>query len=99
MVLSMPAIALRGKTILPGMIVHFDISRGKSLQAVKESMADGQRIFLVTQKDVEKENPTADDLFAVGVIAEIKQVIKLQNDIMRLLVIGICRAQMLEMTD
>ena len=99
MVLTMPAIALRGKTILPGMIVHFDISREKSLRAVEASMLDGQRIFLVTQKDVEKEDPTAEDLFAVGIVAEIKQAAKLQKDVLRLLVEGIDRAQMLELQD
>ncbi len=99
MVLTMPAIAMRGKTILPGMIAHFDISREKSLQAVEESMLDGQRIFLVTQKNVEQEDPVVEDLFTVGIIADIKQVIKLQNNILRLLVEGTDRAQMLEMTD
>lgn len=96
MVLTMPAVALRGMTILPGMIAHFDISREKSLKAVEESMMNGQRIFLVTQKNVEQENPEIGDLFSVGVIADIKQVIKLQNNIVRLLVEGKTRARILE---
>lgn len=98
-VLTMPAVALRGMTILPGMIAHFDISRDKSLRAVEESMMDEQRIFLVTQKDVEKENPKKEDLYKIGIIANIKQVIKLQNNIVRILVEGLSRAEILEFTD
>ncbi len=89
---KMPAIALRGMTILPGMIAHFDISREKSIKAVEASMNDNQEIYLVTQKDVEKENPTIEDLYQVGIIAEIKQVIKMQNNIVRILAEGKCRA-------
>lgn len=99
MVLTMPAVALRGMTILPGMIVHFDISRGKSLQAVEESMNSGQRIFLVTQKNVQAESPVITDLYKVGIIADIRQVIKLQNNIVRLLAEGVGRAQMLDLMD
>ena len=79
--LTMPAVALRGMTILPGMVAHFDISREKSLKAVESAMNNGQRIFLVTQKNVEQDNPAVEDLFTIGVIAVIKQVIKLQNNI------------------
>ena len=78
-----PAIALRGMTILPGMIAHFDISRDKSIKAVEAAMNDNQHIFLVTQRDAEIDNPKIADLFEVGIVAEIKQVIKLQNNIMR----------------
>ena len=89
----MPAVALRGMVILPGMIAHFDISRQKSIKAAEAAMMDNQKIFLVTQKNVDQENPAIEDLFSVGIIAEIKQVIKLQNDIVRVLVEGRIRAQ------
>ena len=92
-VITIPAVALRGLTILPGMIAHFDISREKSIKAVEAAMMDNQKLFLVTQKDVDQENPTLEDLFSVGIIAEVKQVIKLQNDVVRVLVEGKVRAQ------
>ena len=98
-VITMPAVALRGLTILPGMIAHFDISREKSIKAVEAAMMDDQKVFLVTQKNVDQENPVLEDLFSVGIIAEIKQVIKLQNDIVRVLVEGKIRAQVDEFTD
>lgn len=96
--LTMPAVALRGMTILPGMVAHFDISRQRSLRAVEEAMIDGQKIFLVTQRDMEKENPTVSDLYQIGIIAEIKQVVKLQNDVVRILVEGIKRAELCSFT-
>ena len=98
-VITMPAVALRGLTILPGMIAHFDISRQKSIKAVESAMMDNQKIFLVTQKNVDQENPAIEDLFSVGIIAGIKQVIKLQNDIVRVLVEGKIRAQVDGFTD
>lgn len=94
LIVKLPAVALRGMTILPGMIAHFDISRKKSIKAVEQSMMGSQKIFLVTQRDVEQEEPEYDDLYKIGIIAEIKQVIKLQNDIIRILVEGIERAEL-----
>lgn len=94
MILRMPAVALRGMVILPGMIAHFDISREKSIKAVEACMMDSQKIFLVTQRDVEQEEPVAADLYKIGVIAEVKQVIKLQNNIVRVLVEGKERAEL-----
>ncbi len=94
MILRMPAVALRGMVILPGMIAHFDISREKSIRAVEESMMGEQKLFLVTQKDVEQEEPAIEDLYKIGVIAEVKQVIKLQNNIVRILVEGKERAEL-----
>ena len=91
--LVMPAIALRGMTLLPGMIAHFDISRDKSIKAVEAAMNDNQKIYLVTQRDAEVDNPKLEDLFEIGIIAEIKQVIKMQNNIVRVLVEGQSRAQ------
>ena len=94
MIMKMPAVALRGMVILPGMIAHFDVSRAKSIKAVEEAMMDEQKIFLVAQKDVEQENPDIEDLFKIGIIAEVKQVIKLQNNIVRILVEGKERAEL-----
>ena len=94
MIMKMPAVALRGMVILPGMVAHFDVSRAKSIKAVEEAMMDEQKIFLVAQKDVEQENPDIEDLFKIGIIAEVKQVIKLQNNIVRILVEGKERAEL-----
>lgn len=90
----MPAIALRGTTILPDMIVHFDISRSKSVKAVEEAMTQDQKIFLITQKDPQVENPGINDLYKVGTIALVKQVVKLPKDILRVLVEGVERAEL-----
>lgn len=92
-ILKIPAVALRGMVILPGMIAHFDISRDRSIRAIEQCMMDSQKIFLSAQKDVEQEEPGADDVYHIGVIAEVKQVIKLQNNIVRILVEGIERAE------
>lgn len=94
LVVKIPAVALRGMVILPGMIAHFDISRDKSVKAVERSMMESQKIFLVAQKHVEQEDPGVEDLYRVGVIAEVKQVIKLQNNIIRILVEGQERAEL-----
>lgn len=94
MIMKMPAVALRGMVILPGMVAHFDVSRAKSIKAVEEAMMDEQKIFLVAQKDAEQENPDIEDLFKIGIIAEVKQVIKLQNNIVRILVEGKERAEL-----
>ena len=94
MIMKMPAVALRGMVILPGMVAHFDISRSKSIKAVEEAMMGEQKIFLVAQRDVEQEEPELEDLYRIGIIAEIKQVIKLQNNIVRILVEGGERAEL-----
>lgn len=98
---SLPMAALRGMTILPEMVVHFDISRKRSIEAVQEAMAGNQRIMLLTQRDLEVENPGEEDLYRVGTIASIKQIIKLPKQILRVLVSGEERAQLnfLEFTD
>lgn len=94
MILRMPAVALRGMVILPGMIAHFDISREKSIKAVERCMMESQKIFLVAQRNVEQDNPDIEELYRIGVIAEVKQVIKLQNNIIRVLVEGDERAEL-----
>lgn len=91
----MPAVALRGMTILPGMVVHFDVSRERSTRAVEEAMLREEKIFLVTQKDPDMEEPSEKDLYTIGLLATIKQVIKLPNNILRVLVEGEKRAEML----
>lgn len=97
-IMNMPAVALRGLTILPGMIAHFDISRERSLRAVEEAMEQDQKIYLVTQRNVDSEDPTQEDLYQMGIVADIKQVVRLQNDVVRILVDGISRAALLGFT-
>ena len=91
----LPAIALRGTTILPDMIVHFDVSRERSIKAIEAAMLHDQKIFLVTQKDPEVEKPELSELYQVGTVAYIKQVVKLPHDLLRVLVEGIERAELL----
>ena len=87
----LPSIALRGTTILPGMIVHFDVSRERSIKAIEAAMLHDQKIFLVTQKDPEVETPDASGVYQVGTVAYIKQVVKLPQNLLRVLVEGIGR--------
>ena len=91
---KLPAVALRGMTIMPGMIIHFDLNREQSVHAVEKAMIKDQHLFLVAQRDAENEKPLLSDLFTVGTIAEIKQVLKLPNNIVRVLVEGISRAEL-----
>lgn len=93
--ITVPAVALRGMTILPGMVAHFDVSRAESIKAVEEAMMGEQNIFLVTQRDVEDDDPQIDDLYHIGILAKIKQVIKMQHGIVRILVEGEKRAELL----
>ncbi len=90
----MPAVALRGLTIFPNMIIHFDVSRQKSIIAVEQSMMQEQRIFLVTQRDLAVEEPLQEDVYTIGTIAAIKQVSKLPGGLVRVLVEGICRGKL-----
>ena len=91
----LPAIALRGTTILPDMIVHFDISRPKSVRAVEEAMLGDQKIFLITQKDPDTEVPGLLDVYKIGTIAVIKQVVRMPKDVLRILVEAERRAELL----
>ena len=95
----LPAVALRGMTILPDTVIHFDISREKSIQAVEAAMLNNQEIFLVTQIDMDEDYPGIDGLYEIGTIAEIKQLIKLPNDIVRVLVEGKQRARLQSIDD
>lgn len=81
-----PAVALRGLTLLPHMIVHFDVSREKSVEAIERAMAEDGTVFLVSQKDVQTQDPGIDELFPMGVLASIKQIIKMPEKILRVLV-------------
>ena len=85
---SMPMVALRGMTILPEMVVHFEVSRERSIAAVQEAMTEEQKIFLAAQKSIETENPGKDDVYEVGTVATIKQIIKLPKHTVRVLVAG-----------
>jgi len=84
----LPVVALRGMTILPDMVVHFDVSRQRSIKAIEQAMLREQKIFLVTQKDLQVENPGPEDLYRIGTIAVVKQVIKLPHNLLRVLVEG-----------
>lgn len=95
----MPAVVLRGITILPDMIVHFDVSRKKSIRAIEEAMTKDQRIFLITQKDPKVEEPSEDDLYKIGTVAMIKQVAKVPKDMLRVLVEGMERAELMQLED
>lgn len=90
----MPAIALRGLTIFPNMIIHFDVSRQKSIIAVEQAMMQEQKIFLVAQKDISVEEPVQDELYTIGTIATVKQVSKLPGGLVRVLVEGVSRAKL-----
>lgn len=84
----LPTIALRGTTVLPDMVIHFDINRKKSIHAVEKAMQTNETIFLLTQKDIDTANPVQDDLYSVGTVAKVKELIKLPKGIVRVLVAG-----------
>lgn len=90
--LSLPMVALRGLSILPEMVCHFDVSRPKSIQAIEEAMLGDQKIFLTAQKDVETESPGVTDVYQTGCVATIRQVVKLPKKMLRVLISGESRA-------
>lgn len=98
MIKNMPAVALRGMTILPAMIVHFDISRKMSIKAVENAMLGGQRLFVVTQRDPDVADPEMKDMYRIGTIVEIKQVVKMPKNILRILAEGKQRAELSDLT-
>lgn len=89
-----PVVALRGMAVLPGMLIHFDVNRTMSIEAIDNAMENDQRILLITQKDADVEIPDIDDLYQIGTIAEIKQMIKLPGNVIRILVSGLKRARL-----
>ena len=86
---NMPIVALRGMTVLPKMLVHFDIKRKVTVKSIDEAMQGEQKVFLVTQKDPDVDFPKKEDLHEVGTIANIKQVVKLPGNVIRVLVEGV----------
>ncbi len=97
--ITLPAIALRGLTVLPEMIQHFDISREKSVSAVEYAMVGEQNVFLVTQRNPETEEPTADALYQIGTIARIKQLVKMPGGVIRVMVEGLKRAEIINLLE
>ena len=93
--ITMPAVALRGLTILPGMVQHFDISREKSIRAIETAMMGNQKVYLVTQRHPEQETPAVEDLYQMGTISQIKQLVKMPGGIIRVMVEGDKRAALL----
>ena len=88
----MPVLALRGLTVFPQTTMHFDVGREKSIRALDNAMSNDQRIFLVTQKDILDDDPSFDDLYSVGTVAHVRQVLKMPGDAVRILVFGEYRA-------
>ena len=97
--LELPLVALRGLTVLPDMIIHFDLTRKFSKAAVEHAMTETQQIFLVAQKNPEQEEPKAEDLYQMGTVALVKQITKLPNDVDRVLVDGLYKAKMTKTND
>ena len=93
--ITMPAVALRGLTILPGMVQHFDISREKSIRAIETAMMGNQKVYLVTQRHPEQETPAVADLYQMGTISQIKQLVKMPGGVIRVMVEGEKRAALL----
>lgn len=96
---KMPAVALRGMTILPEMITHFDVSRSRSVKAVERALTQAQKLFIVTQRSPETENPGQDELFSMGTVVEVKQIVKMPHSILRVLVEGLYRAELRELEE
>ena len=93
----LPVMALRGLTVFPDQTVHFDVGRMKSVKALEEAMKGSQHIFLVPQKDIVDDDPNLKQLYPVGTVAKVKQILKPQGETLRVLVTGLCRGQIREM--
>ena len=93
---SLPLVPLRGMTILPGMVVHFDVSRARSIAAVQEAMSEEQKIFLTAQKSIDTDEPGAEDVYEIGTVGTVRQIIKLPKQIVRVLVSGETRGRLKE---
>ena len=91
----MPALALRGLTIFPNMLLHFDVAREASIKALDESMTSGQPIFLVAQRDMAVEDPKEEDLYRVGTVSTVRQILRLPGGNVRVMVEGISRGELL----
>ena len=91
---TMPALALRGLTVFPQMLLHFDVGRQASIQALDESMASGQPIFLVAQRELAVESPQEKDLYSIGTICNVRQILRLPGDNVRGMVAGVSRGRL-----
>ena len=89
---TLPVVALRGMTVLPDMVIHFDVSREKSIKAIERAMLQEQKVFLVMQQNNQAEDPGQEDLCRIGTIAAVEQVIKLPHNILRVLAEGLERS-------
>ena len=96
-VLHLPAIALRGLVVFPNNIVHFEVGRAKSIAAIEAAMHLNSSVFLVAQRELDVEEPAAGDLYTYGVVAEIKQVLRVSDELVKVLVEGKSRARLLEL--
>lgn len=92
-VVTMPAMALRGLTIFPTMMLHFDVGREASIKALDECMSSGRPIFLVTQRDLSVENPQLEDVYTIGTISQVRQILRLPGDNVRVMVEGVSRGR------
>lgn len=95
--MKVPVIALRGLTVLPGMVVHFDASRKMSIEAAQKAMASGQKVLLTLQKDIAVENPVFEDLYSMGTLVRVKQLIKMQGNVLRIMVEGLERVELMNL--
>ncbi|NFO15213.1 endopeptidase La [Clostridium botulinum] len=93
---TLPLIPLRGLTIFPNIVAHFDVGRKKSVAAVEEAMLNNEEIFLVTQKDPEIEDPEREDIYDIGTLCKIKQILKMSDNTIRVLVEGVKRGKIVE---
>ncbi|MBQ7093861.1 MAG: LON peptidase substrate-binding domain-containing protein, partial [Clostridia bacterium] len=90
----LPVLPLRGLNIFPNLLFHFDVGRKKSIKAIESAMANDSRIFLISQKKLKVEDPKEKDLYTVGTVAKVRQILKMPNDIIRVLIEGECRAKL-----
>ena len=96
--MELPVLPLRGMLVFPGMVLHFDVARPRSVAALEKGMAEKQKLFLVAQKDEETEDPAPEDLYTIGTVVNVRQVMNLPGDSLRILVEGESRGRILEMT-
>lgn len=94
-IVRLPAIALRGLVVFPSNIIHFEVGRAKSIAAIEWAMTNGNSVFLVTQKDMEIDDPAMEDLFGFGVVAEVKQLLRVSDDLVKVIVEGKYRAKLI----
>ena len=96
-VMRLPVIALRGLVVFPNNVVHFEVGRDRSIAAIEWAMTNNSAVFLVTQKEMDTEDPTQEELYTYGVVAEVKQVLRVSDDLVKVLVEGKYRAKLLKL--